>query len=324
MTKKEAWIQFEQEHKKWIEEKKEEFLQKMQESVFEISTTFQQLLKQSREELEKKEKEAIMYCYISLLRNGLFENEYSLLLQWFDQQWYLDKEPVLIEGNLNFLFEDVSQVKEKLLLDSKQYLGKINCYDIEYLFQDIVMECNSYLAEQLRFLFRDIEENEDFKAIKKQEAWTIRYGEYRDQSEIIAHVDRTKKEQTEFKQKIKSIQSGKEEQALACTYWYDMELTDVICQNIFMPFITFEQCTLRNVDFTNSMLKGARFLNCTLEHCVFKQGDLRQAEFRNCIWNETVFDGADVGYAIFVEQELPFAHLEAGQLQTILVEREEG
>lgn len=97
MTKKEAWIQFEQEHKKWIEEKKEEFLEKIQESVFEISTTFQQLLKQSREELEKKEKEAIMYCYISLLRSGLFENEYSLVLQWFDQQWYLDKEPVLIE-----------------------------------------------------------------------------------------------------------------------------------------------------------------------------------------------------------------------------------
>lgn len=323
MIKEEALIQFKLEHQEWLMKKKEAFIQKMEASVQEIIIVFRQLFQKAREEMEQKEKEPIMFFYFSFLRNSLFQNHYHLLLHLMDMRWYLDKEPIMVEGDLDFLFQELFKSKEELLANSKKYLGKVNQYDVEYFFQDLVVACNVYLVEQLRFLFRDIEANEDFEKIKKQQVWYMRYGEYRDYSEIIVHVDRVKKSQKDWESKIKKIKNGQSEQELAISYWYSLESKNSECKSIFMPFITFENCILEQIDFTNSVMKGARFLNCVIKNCIFNQCNLQQAEFKNCTWENNEFIGANVAYSVFEEQVLPFVHLEPDQLQTIFVERGE-
>ena len=80
-------------------------------------------------------------------------------------------------------------------LDSKKYMGKVNRYDIDNLLMEAGMECNIMLANLLRFVFRDIEKNQDFESLPKLPTWGIRWGEYRDASDMIACADREKKEQ---------------------------------------------------------------------------------------------------------------------------------
>ena len=51
---------------------------------------------------------------------------------------------------------------------------------------------------------------------------------------------------------------------------------------------------------------------------------LRQADFQGCTWKDNDFSGADMRNAVFMEQELPFLHLDPEQLQVILVDRRHG
>ena len=323
MTREEALQQFQTEQQEWIHTKQQEFLKTMGEKLPELIMKFKQMFAKGRQKMEEVKKEPIMFFYFSVPRTDLYSNQYRLLLHMMDARWYLDKEPIVIEESLDFLWEDLQEMKEKLWNDSKKYMGKINRYDIEYLVQDMIFTCNCYLSEQLRLVFRDIEENEDFANIAKPEVWYIRFGEYRDQSEVIAHVDRIKKEQKQWERKVRKAQLETKDDSLATSYWYELEVKESSCTEQFMPFIVFENCTLDSVDFTKSNLRGARFLNCTIRHCVFEEADLQYAEFTDCTWEETKFQGANLSYAIFMEQELPFVHLEPEQLQDILVEREE-
>ncbi|HIS60943.1 MAG TPA: pentapeptide repeat-containing protein [Candidatus Scybalomonas excrementigallinarum] len=323
MIREEALQKFQIEQQEWIDTKKEEFIERIGEKLPELVMRFKQMFHKGREEMEQVKKDPIMFFYFSVLRTELWSDHYHLLLHMMDARWYLDKEPIVVEESLDFLWDNLQEIKEKLFIDSKKYMGKINRYDIEYIIQDMVFTCNSYLAEQLRFVFRDIEENEDFDKIEKPEVWYIRFGEYRDHSEILAHVDRVKKEQKQWERKVRKAKSGEQEDSLATSYWYELEVKESSCTEQFMPFVIFENCTLEQVDFTKSNLRGARFLNCTMRQCVFEEANLQYAEFTNCTWEETKFQGADLSYAIFMEQELPFVHLEPEQLQVIFVEREE-
>lgn len=323
MIREEALQKFQIEQRAWLDTKKEEFVERIGEKLPELVMRLKQMFHKGREEMEQVKKDPIMFFYFSVLRTELWSNQYHLLLHMMDARWYLDKEPIVVEESLDFLWENLKQIKEKLLIDSRKYMGKINRYDIEYLVQDMILACNGYLAEQLRFVFRDIEDNEDFAQIEKTEVWYIRFGEYRDKSEILAHVDRVKKEQKQWERRVRKAKTGEQEHSLATSYWYELEVKQSSCTEQFMPFVIFENCTLEQVDFTKSNLRGARFLNCTMRQCVFEKANLQYAEFTNCTWEETKFEGADLSYAIFMEQELPFVHLEPEQLQVILVEREE-
>lgn len=71
------------------------------------------------------------------------------------------------------------------------------------------MECNIMLANLLRFVFRDIEKNQDFESLPKLPTWGIRWGEYRDASDMIACADREKKEQKDWNRALRETKGMK-------------------------------------------------------------------------------------------------------------------
>lgn len=319
MTRQEALERFKKEEKQLVEQAKQQFWAHLQEQTIELAEVLKQVFYSVREEVERLEKEKIMYLYFSLIRIDVQEQNYNVMVQAMDARWYMDTEQASITFSIDFLFSIFNPLRSQMLEDSRKYLGKINSYDIGHMVQDLVMECNGLLAHQLRFMLRDIEQNHDFSAIPKEDVWYIRWGEYRDNSEIVSCVDRVAKDQLAWDRAVRKTED--KEDTLVAGYWYDTEIKDSECQGKAMYFIQFENCSLTNVSFDCSNLTGARFRNCRLKGCSFQKSILRQTEFTGCTWEANRFAEADLTNAVFMEQEIPFVHLEPDQLQTILVER---
>ena len=62
-----------------------------------------------------------------------------------------------------------------------------------------------------------------------------------------------------------------------------------------------------------------RFRNCTLKTCDFRGVNIKAGYFEDCKWDQCDFQGADLTECIFFEDDIPFLHLDADQLQVILL-----
>ena len=319
MTRKEALRKFHEEEMEYLEEKKLQFYNGLQQQAEELSGEIREAFKNLKEEVQRLEKEKIMFFYFSLLRVDMLGGEYRFFLQAFDARWYMDSEPAETTFSLDFLFSTLEEVKKKLTLDAGKYMGKINRYDISEILQNNAMEWNHILAGELRFLFRDIEENKDFAEIPKLDTWGIYWGEYRDASELIAFVDREKKYQKDWERALRL--SKEQEDALISKYWYFMDVKESDGRGKYLLFNEFKNCTLTQISFDDSNLSGSRFKDCTIKGCSFRNAVIRQADFVNCKWEDNDFTGADLTNSIFLEKDIPFLHMEPEQLQTILIDR---
>ncbi len=319
MTRQEALKKFHEEEMEFLEEKKLQFYKGLQEQAEELSSVIRNAFIELKDEVLRLEKEKIMFFNFSLLRMDLLCEEYRFFVQALDARWYMDTEPAETTFSLKFLFSMLEEIKKKLTLDAGKYMGKINRYDISEILQNNAMEWNQILAGELRFLFRDIEENKDFSDIPKLDTWGIYWGEYRDASELIAFVDREKKYQKDWERALRL--SKEQEEALISKYWFEMDVKDSDGSGKYFLFNEFENCTLTQIAFDDSNLSGSRFKNCTITGCSFQNAIIQQADFVDCQWEDNDFTGADLTNSIFLEKDIPFLHMEPEQLQTILIDR---
>lgn len=319
MKREEALCKFREEECDYINEVKARFLSNIQESANDIAGCLQNVFAEIRRTVEKTEKKDIMFIHFSMLRFDFLNHTYRFLAQIMNAKWYMDMEPVEVTFSLEDYFSVFTEAGERMELDSKKYMGKINRYDINNLLMEAGIECNIMLANLLRFVFRDIEENQDFKALPKLNTWGIRWGEYRDASELIACADREKKDQKDWNRAIRETKNNPGR--LVSSFWYETELQDTDCKGLPLCFLQLENCRLQNVNFEKANLIGARFKNCTLSTCDFKKASLRQTIFEGCKWENCDFQEADLTECIFYEDDIPFLHLDAEQLQVILIDR---
>lgn len=321
MTRKEALERFVKEEKDYLEEKKRQFFMELQDKSEEVSNAIRQSIVALRDEIIKKEKEKIMYFYFSFLRIDILKGDYCVFAQAMDARWYMDQSPAEVTFSLKFLFSGLDGIRERLEQDGRKYMGKINSYDRDNILQETAMEWNQILAGQLRFLFRDIEENKDFAEIPKLNTWGIYWGEYRDTSEIIAFVDREKKDQKDWDRALRL--TDEQEGTMISRFWSEADLKDSNCSGKTFLFSQFENCTLTNLCFDGANLTGVQFKNCTLKACSFQNAVIQQADFVDCVWEDNDFKGANLMYSIFMEKDVPYLHLEPEQLQNILIDRRE-
>ncbi len=319
MERQEAVECFTREAEPVLEEGKKLFYRELQEKTEQLSAVICDAIHEIRLETVRLEKEKMMFLHFSLLRAGLEKGEYQILAQAMDARWYLDTEPAEVGFSLDFLFPMWADIRRELMENSRKYRGKVNRYDVQNLVASAVMDCNLMLAQVLRFIFRDVEENPDFAEIEKSDTWAVYWGEYRDHTELVAHVNREKKEQIDWDRALR--QTKNEETGMVFGYWYQADLKNSDCKGKLLYFIVFEDCTLENMCFDDAVLTGARFLGCRIKNCSFRNAVIHQADFSGCIWEENDFEGADMLHSVFAEEELPFIHLKPEQLQLILVDR---
>ena len=296
MTRSEALEQFKEKFCSRTDELAEEFIKGLDAQVEELMGQILEAFGEIADQAEEKDTVCVFFQF-SLLRYDLMQDTAKVRLDVMDGSWYLDQQPLYAELDLTFLFTPYFKWRKKLLTDMREYMGKVNRYDVENIVQDKVMEAVGMLIQILRILFRNIESQENFARIPKTLFWEIHFGEYRDYSEPIIQMNREPRSEEEWLEKLREHEEN--DGNLQFTWWHKAELSNGDCREKKMYYIVFEECSLTGIDFEKAKLMGARFLNCSLEGCSFKQADLTQAEFDGCSFKDCDFTDAGLQQALF-------------------------
>lgn len=297
MTRVQAWEKFQEEHWEEKEQIRQAFWDNLQERLGKLMQQIYGAFDQIREQAQNQEKEDCMHFLFSLQRCDLLEQKAIIRLDVTNLSWYADETPLTVSFDVTFLFQEYFEWQDKLLQDMRTYMGKVNKYDISALIQDEIMICNQLVAHILRFAFRDLEKQEVFCQISKLPYWIIRWGEYKDYSEIVIQVKREVKGLEAWQDKLALYEENPN--VFAADHWYKEKLDQGDCQGKNMFFIFFEECSLKGIDFRKADLSGARFFRCQIEACKFFDANLNQADFEGCSFVEVDFQGASLMQATF-------------------------
>lgn len=296
MTRSEALEQFREKYCGGTEVLTEDFMKGLEAHAEELMGRIYDAFGEIADQAKEKDTVCVFFMF-SLLRCDLMNDKARVRLDVMDGSWYLDQASLYAELDFTFLFTPYFQWRKKLLTDMREYRGKVNRYDVESIVQEKIMGAAGLLTQILRILFRNIESQENFVRIPKALCWEIHFGEYRDYSEPVMQMNREPRSEEEWLEKLQHHEEN--DGNLQFTWWHKAELSKGDCREKKLYYIVFEECNLKDIDFGQAQLMGARFLNCSLEGCSFRQADLTQAEFEGCSFKNCDFTDAGLQQALF-------------------------
>ncbi len=260
-----------------------------------IIENIKELLIKIKEAQDVDNKKYISFITYSILRTEILNNKSECLVSAYDKEWYLDNKPVEIYYDASWLFKHIHTFQETLLSIRKRFIGQVSSLEVLKIKFIVVDIYKTYLTLALRNAFETIETIDEFKAIKKDDRFSIQVGEYIDFTESVflidenAKVDETIKYRLETEDELKSTHE----------YFKELELYEGNFQEKNMSYTRFIECELNESNFKNSLLIGTSFYDCDLhgvnfENCImwygdFKESNLRRANFTN-INNQFVID----------------------------------
>lgn len=270
-------------------------------------------------QMEKQGKEYVCFLYFSLLKIDLMQKKYRFYLHGLDMRWYLDDEPAEVYVDAPKLFVPFERLLNVLEEAVKGYGEVINSYDIwNMLFGELPL-FNSLICQILRYRLRDWEEKGIFDPVIRSPYWLLKWGEYRDQSEFLLQTERLEKPDTAWKEELAKAAHNSEN--MVFSYWYKGSCSGKNPKDLDMRFITFDECTIKDMAFENCNMEGSRFPKSKITGCSFAGCSLDGADFRGCSFEKTSFAGATLTNAVFPAQSVPFLDIDAEQLQVIYLDR---
>ncbi|WP_027624793.1 hypothetical protein [Clostridium lundense] len=150
-----------------------------------LVSTFDEICGQAIYLQEKQLKGEIKYIYFSLLRTSILENKSEYRIDFYDENWFLDKEECSINIDLGFIFNSIFNYKEELTEKKKEYGKNITDMDIENIILKEIDKYHILAVEFLKTMIGKFIETSSYKEMKKAEDIAILAGEYMDATQII-------------------------------------------------------------------------------------------------------------------------------------------
>ena len=317
MTRSEAWEIFRADHMEETDRIKKEFEDRLQERIDRLTGCIYKSFERIRKQADEQKKNNCVYFLYSLQRYDLTQGKAIIRLDVTTFEWYLDEKPLEDSFDITFLFQEYFDFQERLLRDMREYMGKINIYDIQDFIQSEIMNRNKLVAHNLRFVFRELESQEAFNGIGKMPFWVIRWGEYKDESEIVMQINRELRGEKIWQEKLERYKENPN--VLIAEHWYKGDFNSGDCSNMNMYFMFFEECSLKNIDFNGANLTGSRFLKCRIKNCNFSAANLSQAYFSECVFSDSKFQDASLNQTVFSEDGFIPELFSERQLDELLV-----
>ncbi len=312
-----------QEYRDAVQERRAEFRKDMAAYLAgqgdELEDVVRTAMKLVGEQMAETGKEYVCTLCISLLKTDLISGRYRFMCHGLDMRWYLDDEPVEVYVEDRELLAPLRQLWGVLEQERQGYGGAVNVYDARNLLFEELPYIDATICSILRWRLRDWEEKGIFDSVPRSPYWMLKWGEYRDRTEILVQTDRVEKDATAWKTEVAN--AAHEPEALIFSYWYRGTCGGKDCKGLDMRFSTFEEALLDGVAFLECNLEGSRFRKSTLSRCCFDGSNLRGADFRGCSFEGTSFAGANLEAAVFPAESVPFLGIGAEQLQVILLDR---
>ncbi len=314
-----------QNYKEAVSERISAFRNRMEEHILEQAEGLETLVKEAMKllgsQMEKQEKEYVCFMYFSMLRTDLLNRNYRIHLHGLNVGWYMDDEPAEVYVDAKELFTPFDELWNDLIQANRGYGASVNDYDIHNILFDELTVIDSMVCQILRYRLRDWEKKGIFEPVVRSPYWILKWGEYRDQSEILLQTDRVEKDPGYWRTELSK--AARKPEKMVFSYWYKGVYENRIIKDLDMRFITFEDSTIQNVVFQNCNMEGSRFPGSRLVRCSFEGCNLWGADFRESTFEQTSFAGAELTAAVFPAKSVPFLEISAEQLQVIRLDREE-
>lgn len=311
-------------YKEAVSEKISSFRSRMGEHVLEHAEDLEALVERAMEllgeKMEEQGKEYVCFMYFSLLKTDLLDRNYRVHLHGLDISWYMDNEPAEVYVDVKELFTPFDELWDELIQANQGFGVSVNDYDIRNLLFDELAVIDNMICQILRYRLRDWEKKGIFDPVIRSPYWILRWGEYRDQTEILVQTDRVEKEPGIWKAEL--LKTARRPENMVFSYWYKGTYENRTIKDMDMRFITFEDSSIKNVAFQNCNLEGSRFPGSRFVGCSFEGCNLWGADFRESAFEQTSFAGAELTAAVFPAESVPFLEISAEQLQVIRLDRE--
>lgn len=294
----------------------------LREHAEELEQTVKGAIDELGEKMASQGKEYVSYLYISMLKTDVLCRSYRFLLHAMNLKWYLDEETIEVYFDAGNLMGPFDELWDRLEQENYGYMGAVNQYDIQHIMFGQLREVDSAIAHILRYRLRDWKKKELFSKVTLPNFWLLKWGEYRDRTEIILYTDQEVKEQRVWKSQLKEAIFKPE--TMVFSYWYQGDYEDCLITQMDMRFMVMEECVLKDFKFLDCNLEGARFTGASLTGCIFEGCNLSGVDFSGCTFKDVSFAGSEMADALLMADSVPFLNLSPEQLQAILLRRENG
>lgn len=237
------------------------------------------------------EKGKIGFITYSMLRTALLERSYCMLIEAFNEDWFLDLRECHAGYEASWAFGFLEELGSELGDITKLYIGNIVGADIERIKLKEAEKFNEYVKSLARYAMPEALRIKEYMEIQREEVFEIRVGEYRDTSEIVYKEDRRIKDSKE----IKEFLEEKLEDEYSYEVFTQLDLSDG----------NYKEADFRYADFRKSNLSKSNMSECILVGAKFNHGILEGTDFSNSIIYGTDFSQCKLKGAHFYRAEGP-------------------
>lgn len=173
----------------WVNDfiKNDEFYKSNKEEIdSKLRQKFELLCNKCIEMQNNNLKGEVSYIYFSSLRTSILEGKGEFRIDFYDENWFLDKEECSNNIELDFLYITLFELESTLKSKKIEYGRTITEMDVEYIILDEADKyhilCGEFLKDMVKEKFINLS---SYKEMKRSSNLKILVGEFMDEAEII-------------------------------------------------------------------------------------------------------------------------------------------
>jgi uncharacterized protein YjbI with pentapeptide repeats len=240
--------------------------------------SFQAICRHAQAMQTRNSKGPIGYLHYSWLRTKLLGQDYRVLSEAYDGNWYLDRRECLLEYDTAWLWRFWAEFAAELEQKRRPYLDQITAADLELITRREVSKYGQYLVSLARYALNRVELGPEYQAIAKEPECEVRVGEYRDLSEIVRKTDTRSKD-------LQAIRRWLAEKA-GLDYCYEvfsnLDLSQGDYEGLDLRYCDLRECDLSDSNLQNTTLLGTNLADSRLDRAQLQGALLYEADLHNC------------------------------------------
>lgn len=238
--------------------------------------------------LQKEREKNIGFIHTHILRTGVYFGDYTINLSAYDQQWYLDKEPIVVEFELKEFFTYLQQLEQIYKNKVKPYVRKLTAADAIVAKQKELKYYLHFLTHITHRAIAQSTKTEVYKQIKTGDSLNFYTGEYRDNFSLSYKVDTLQQDQQQlraFFENTDNTQRSKQKLMFSDFNTMNFEAIDMRFYN------------LSYANFENAIIAGSDLSGCALAAAHFEYANMSHVTMQGCLIQDACFDYANLTLA---------------------------
>lgn len=233
-------------------------------------------------EQSTKDLKKLLNILFSLLKIGIVNQSYELLIEAYGERWVL--EPLgYYEISVKELFDELDHLRYKWHQRSKKYVGKVRAWAIESFILSQMDKFEDYFIYYLTQWLMQWDETESFMSLNKSKRLGIYFGDYKNKMAPVFIYEQS--------EGIKDVVINQipPEKMVTFSQWRDINMQEIEIKNKDLSCATYKRSLLKDITFTKCTMTLSNFKNIKISHCQFDFCDLKLSDFSYGSLEEVVF-----------------------------------